>query len=179
MEILKYLNKSGKILTVLHDPTLTPNLEPVSVVKCIVPVAGCSFENNGFYTSNASREDTNTNNFEYIGKISDFEQLKIINPVQMAFSSYVQACENFRDSNITKLSKVQVESQLKGLNILRKNVWYAVSELTKDINPNLKADIDRGLYDHQFSSSDLCFLQKNWGIYAEGSKCCHCGEVHK
>lgn len=97
------------------------------------------------------------------------------NPIQCAYDTYKRAQDGL-DTVIHSFTPEAIQGYLNEIDRLGKDVWFAVADATKRINRNLASDTERRPFTG-FTSSDICFLDKNWQIL-KGNKCPHCGEIH-
>lgn len=98
------------------------------------------------------------------------------NPVFKAYQVLVSHKEALRNDDRSDLEAL--EDMIQEIQQANRKVWLAVYEETKEINPSLIRDIEVGQYDNNMTTSDLCYLDRNWGVL-NSEKCPHCGNIHK
>jgi len=98
-----------------------------------------------------------------------------MNHIQIAYN----ALEKHQKEFATITNELAVNEHLGKTDKLARAVWLAVAKDTKKVNPSLKKEVDRGVYDcFYLLSSNMCFLDANWQVRAKGHKCKHCGKIH-
>lgn len=100
-----------------------------------------------------------------------------MNRVQKAFNDYQQHKEAFKNADVVNMSQTEITKFLADDITKIRNVWACVWIETRKINPSLIHDIRKGHFDRGFTSGDLCYLDKNWQIFEEGTKCPHCHHI--
>lgn len=99
-----------------------------------------------------------------------------MNIVQKAYTELMEFNQAFEGIDLT--NPEDVNQYFKSAKSKKRDLWLAVFELTKDANPRLKEDIDRGSYDNELCSSEIHFLDLNWQVLQTGDICPHCNRTH-
>ncbi len=164
-----FILPNGETLSVYDRGLITP---PVTIICCKEDTG--SLKAGECYLSAIDKRDLVGTNFKFVCNIENATEINI---VQHAYNALRRSEDGF-NKKIERYSNNRAKGHLRFLEELRSNVWLAIYELTKDVNHHLKDDIDRGTYKKRFSSVQICWMDRLWGILAKGAKCPHCGEIH-
>lgn len=101
-----------------------------------------------------------------------------LSPVQQAYKALAAKLEEYRSIDLVEHNDVE-EALRISIKFSARNVFYKIYEVTKDINPYLIADVQKGHYDDWYlHSATFCYVDSNWKITEPGTVCRQCSRVH-